>query len=350
MTLPSLQPLSLEVPRHLRDKRLDSALYSLLQARFPEKQLSRNLIMHLIKEGKVFLNGKSALPRTRVAQHDLITVEYDSTSTTPLPERGKKEETLPITILYEDQRLLALNKGAGVQMHAVHGTSKHSTVADWLLGKYPALSAVGEDPLRPGIVHRLDRETSGVVVVAKDNVTFQALKRIFQERTGEKTYIALVYGHLQEREGIIDAALMRKPGALKRMAVDLKKYQGALPGNTRTALTQYQVIARYQDYDLLLLTPKTGRTHQIRVHVASLGHPVVGDKLYAFKEAHRGKVLFPSRHLLHAFRLSLPLFEQKYEFQAPLPEDFRQLLQSIDETRDPSYDDEALKSLSLSSL
>jgi 23S rRNA-/tRNA-specific pseudouridylate synthase len=113
----------------------------------------------------------------------------------------------------------------------------------------------------------------------------------------------------------------------------------------REALTLYRVMARYQDFDLLLVTPKTGRTHQIRAHLASLGNPIVGDKLYAFKPMQRGEKLFSARQMLHAYRLKFELFSKKYAFEAPLPVDFRSLLQSIDETREAGYDDEALKSL-----
>lgn len=225
------------------------------------------------------------------------------------------------------------------------GHHEGATVVDWLLLNYPHIKGVGEDALRPGIVHRLDRDTSGVLVVAKNQLGFQALKKAFHDRTVEKTYVALVYGHLKELEGSIDAPLIRRPGELRRRAIDPERYDGDLPGNARTALTEYRVIARYAEYDLVLATPRTGRTHQIRVHFAFLGHPVVGDRLYAFKDVKRKALLFPKRHLLHAWRLKVPFQGKKLKFRAPLSEDFLDTLRSLDETQLSSYDGEALKSL-----
>lgn len=335
--------LFLEIPRHLKDKRIDSALVVLFHEKFPEeKSLSRACVARALKEGKILLNNTPVLPRTVVATHDILTINVDIFET--VVRSVEPQDSVAIRKLFEDERIVVLEKGAGVQMHQ-GGSHTGATVAGWLLHHYPELEYVGEDPLRPGIVHRLDRDTSGVLVVAKDNESFQALKKSFQERLVEKTYVALVYGHLRALEGSIDASLMRKPGELRRRAIDSKQYQGTLPGNTRTALTFYRVIARYEEYDLVELTPKTGRTHQLRVHLAFLGHPVVGDKLYAFKEVKRKELLLPERQLLHASQLAVSLFDKKYQFHSSLPQDFRQILKCLDETKLSSYDDEALKSL-----
>lgn len=327
----------------MNDQRIDHALAVLLAEKLPEKlPRSRAFLARCIKDGQVLLNAGVVLPRALVATHDILTVAPEVfAEEAPL---RPSTEPVAIRILFEDDQVLVLDKGAGVQIHQ-GGTHSGTTVAQWILAHYPHLATVGEDPGRPGIVHRLDRKTSGVLLVAKNNLSFQALKAAFQEREIEKTYVALVYGHLKELEGKIDTALIRHPGELKRRAIDPEQYQGTLPGNVRTALTYYRVIARYQDYDLLALTPKTGRTHQIRIHLSSLGHPVVGDKLYAFKGIKRQKLLFPERHLLHATKLSLCLFGTSYQFQSPLPEDFKQALSRLDETKDTSYDDETLKSL-----
>lgn len=336
-------PFELEIPRHLNDQRFDGALTVLLREKFPDQpSFSRAFLTEHIKKGAILLNGARVLPRTIVATHDKVRVLQDIAPV----QSSVKPSSEPVTIekLFEDEAIIALNKGASVQMHQ-GGSYAGVTVAQFILSHYPALENVGEDPLRPGIVHRLDRETSGVLVVAKTQASFLAMKKIFQGREVEKIYVALVYGHLTSLEGKIDAALMRKPGELKRRAIDLKSYTGDLPGNTRTALTWYKVIARYQEYDLVVLTPKTGRTHQIRVHLSSLGHPVVGDKLYTFKGTKRSNLLFPLRHMLHAINLSFDLFGKKYRFHSPLPPDFLKLLRDIDETRVSSYDSEALKSL-----
>lgn len=332
-----------EIPRHLKDKRIDSALATLLREKYPEEKVfSRALLTKAINEGKVLVNGASVLARSLVSTHDKVAFlgNIFEEHKQLVPAFGD----IAVTVLFENERLLVLDKGAGVQMH--HGGSYAGiTLSEWLLGHYPTLKNVGEDSLRPGIVHRLDRDTSGVVVIAKDNEAFQALKKLFQDRLVEKKYVALVYGQLSALEGKVDASLIRHPGDLKRRAIDPEQYTGTLPGNTRTALTFYRVLTRYDEYDLVELSPKTGRTHQIRVHMTYLGHPVVGDKLYAFKEVKRNNLLSPDRHMLHAGSLSFELFGEKYHFQSPLPKDFREVLLSLDETRGTGYDDEALKSL-----
>lgn len=321
--------ITLEIPRHLNDVRIDSAVTTLLNEKMPEiKEISRSLITRLVKEGQILCNDKAVPPRFLVATHDSISFEANIFESTGTPESIPSQD-LAIQVLFENDDFLILDKGAGVQMHLAGGTVR-PTVASWICERYPALSTVGESPLRPGIVHRLDRDTSGVLVVAKTNEVFQALKHSFQERSISKKYVALVYGHLKELSGSIDALLMRAPGELRRRAVDPEHFTGTLPGNARTAYTEYRVLTRYVGYDLVELTPKTGRTHQIRVHLAFLGHPVVGDSLYAWKDARKKDVLQSERHLLHAGQLSFELFGQKYNFQAPLPADFQAILSVLD--------------------
>lgn len=336
-------PLFLEIPRHLNDERIDWALAQLLQEKFPERTpLSRAQCTKAINEGQVTLNGKMVPARSLVATHDKIALA--ATVFEDIPMRKPFSGKVDVTVLDEEESFLVLNKGAGVQMYQA-GQYTGATVVDWLLAHYPDIKGVGEDALRPGIVHRLDRDTSGVLAIAKNQTGFQALKKAFHDRLVDKTYVALVYGHLKELEGSIDAPLIRRPGELRRRAIDPERYEGELPGNARTALTEYRVMARYADYDLVLATPRTGRTHQIRVHLAYLGHPVVGDRLYAFKDVKRKGLLFPKRHLLHAWRLKVPFQGKRLKFQAPLPEDFLDTLRHLDETRVSSYDGEALKSL-----
>lgn len=335
--------IELEIPRHLNDERVDSALAALLEEKFEEERvLSRTAVARHINNGEVLLNGKVVLSRSLVKTHDILA--FSSSIFEKKTELKPLSEEIDVKKLFENDHILVLNKGAGVQMHQ-GGSYQGGTVAEWLFTHYPELLSVGEDSTRPGIVHRLDRDTSGVLVVAKDTETFQELKNAFQNREVEKTYIALVYGHLKELEGTVSASLMRNPGELKRRAIDPETYTGTLPGNTRTALTHYRVITRFADYDLVELSPKTGRTHQLRVHLSYLGHPVVGDRLYAFKEAKHKDKLLPERHLLHAAKISFSVLGEDYQFQAPLAEDFQEVLRSIDETMDPSYDGEALKSL-----
>jgi len=343
--------LTLEVPRHLRDTRIDSALVTLIEEKFPEKNTpSRARIGKVIEAGHILLNDKPVLPRTLVATHDSITLPLDlfeeKVQVEPVSSQG-----LMISILFENTDILVIDKGVGVQMHPSQSQSSvQPTVASWLREMRPDVTTVGEDPERPGIVHRLDRDTSGVLVLAKTNEAFSALKTAFQERSVSKKYVALVSGHLKAVSGSVDALLMRRPGELRRYAVDPKRFEGTLPASARTAYTEYRVIARYDKYDLVELAPKTGRTHQIRVHLAFLGHPVVGDRLYAFKEAKGQELLRVDRQLLHAQTLSFALFGKEYQFQAPLPEDFRDILKSIDETKLLGYDDEALNACLESSV
>jgi 23S rRNA pseudouridine1911/1915/1917 synthase len=313
----------LEIPRRLVDKRFDVAALALIQKNYGEIQLSRGALARLIKVGSITLNGLQVRANHLVHLHDTIELVEQSLWTAPLALEARQDIHIPI--LYEDASIIVLDKPAGVQTHPA-GNMERETVAHFIAARYPELTDVGENPLRPGIVHRLDRETSGALIIAKTTPVFDELKKMFQERTIEKTYIALVYGHLPALEGAIDKPIMQRSGELKRVVVETQ----SAPVAARQALTLYRVIARYQDFDLLQVTPKTGRTHQIRAHFASLGNPIVGDKLYAFKPMRRGERLFSARQMLHASSLKFELFFKKYGFTAPLPEDFRSILRELD--------------------
>lgn len=332
--------LGLEIPRRLVDKRLDVAVFDLLKKKLPENSFSRGRVARLIKSGKIRLNNVETKADHKVKLHDRVEVFTEDTS--DISPELKPEPSMEIPVLYEDKDLVVINKPAGMQVHPA-GNTDRQTVAHWAIAKYPEIRDVGENVLRPGIVHRLDRETSGVLLIAKTQPAFMGLKEVFQSRTIEKTYIALVSGHMPELAGKIEKPLLQRSGELRRFVVETQ----AFPEAARSATTFYRIIARYKDFDLLEVTPKTGRTHQIRVHLASLGCPVVGDKLYAFKPMRRSEKFFSARQMLHAYRLRFELFSKPYAFEAPLPEDFIALLRSIDETREASYDDEALKSLLL---
>lgn len=230
---------------------------------------------------------------------------------------------MEIQVIYKDQNLLVLNKPAGVLVHAANlkqGTEK--TLTDWLLKNYPEVRTVGDDPVtRPGIVHRLDKETSGVLIVARNQETFNYLKSLFQRHLIKKTYLALVYGKLKEKSGIIDKPIGIKSGSTKRSIYSSKMQ--------KEAITEYKVIKflklNGEDYSLLEVSPKTGRTHQIRVHLTAIGHPIVGDRLYG------GKHPAPTgltRQFLHArsIEFTLPTGE-RMRFEADLPEDIKFLLE-----------------------
>ena len=347
------EKITFEVPRRYVDERLDRALLLLCQEKeITPSSFSRAQASRLVGAGKVRVNGKKVKPTYVVALHDAIEIDSsalfspENTVLTPNSE-------LKVEILFENDDFLVINKPPGLQIHPA-GSHTTDTLVNWLITRYPKIQDVGENKERPGIVHRLDRETSGALVIAKTAESFLLLKELFQERQVEKKYLALVHGNLKKREGVIDTPLFRPSGALKRQAVQSVtrgRKTRSLPGNTREAVTKYRVLMSYRDFDLVEVTPETGRTHQIRAHFSSLGHPLVGDRLYTFK-AFRPFTLkkqkggtFASRQMLHASTLTFDLLGEHYRFFAPLPADFRQVLLDIDETKRPGYDDEALKSL-----
>ncbi|OGI22076.1 MAG: hypothetical protein A2808_03560 [Candidatus Moranbacteria bacterium RIFCSPHIGHO2_01_FULL_55_24] len=336
------------VPRKYVDKRLDLALASLLQGHpdMPEgARFSRSELKKLILSGDILLNGKRANPETKLFYKDKITVSEAIWNSEAVEKRTLGARRYTLGVLEENKDFLVLNKESGISVHPKAGRkSSDFSLIEAILFRYPEIKDVGEDEERPGIVHRLDRETSGVLVVARTEKAFQALKQAFQERQAEKTYLALVYGKMPQEAGIIDLPLTRKKGTLKRRIARAR--DGEDP-QRREAVTEYRVLAHFpgSGASLVEFSPKTGRMHQIRVHAAALGNPVLGDKLYASKAS---RAAFPDipRHMLHAESLSFPLFGQKYVFSAPLPEDFRGLLEDIDETGGFRYDNGALKSLS----
>lgn len=227
------------------------------------------------------------------------------------------------TIIYEDEAILVINKPSGL---AVHADGKHDwkTLVDWLAEEYPELKGVGEEQRlpdgtiieRPGIVHRIDRETSGVLVVARTQKSFDALKTQFQERGVKKVYRAFVYGDMTEERGIID-----KPIGSGRGGKAPRTAQLSAKGTLRDAQTAYRVISHNKEFSYVEAFPKTGRTHQIRVHFSSIQHPIVADTLYA---PGRPPMLGFKRLALHAFSVTFkhPLTGKEVMFEAPLPADF----------------------------
>lgn len=230
---------------------------------------------------------------------------------------------MDLPILYEDKDLVAVNKPAGVMTHP-DGRSKEETASDWFAASYPGSATVGEtqrlqdgtELLRPGVVHRLDRETSGILVFAKTPESHEFLKKAFQDRDAKKTYVAFVYGVPKEKKGTIEFSIGRS-----RRDFRLRSAQPKAKGALREAITRYEVIAKDADgkHALLFLNPLTGRTHQIRVHLKAIHHPVVADALYA---SGRINDLGFSRLGLHAYRLDLPTPSgERLHLEAPLPED-----------------------------
>ena len=286
-------------------------------------ELSRTRIQELIEAGLVLLNGKSAKDSHKVHPNDIVDV-----IPAPRPALKAEAEKIPLEVLYEDQDIIAINKPAGMMVHAGAGNSR-GTLVNALLGRGQTLSQ-GGDPLRPGIVHRLDKETSGIVLVAKNDVAHAKLSEAFRARAVQKTYIALVQGVLSEDRGRIDLPIARDPVRRNRMTA---RRAAALP-NARQALTDWRVLRRIDSTTLLEVQIHTGRTHQIRVHFAALKHPVVGDTLYgASGQLHAGRTSLPSlgRNFLHAAKLGFaqPRTGQPICLTAPLPAELRAYLAKL---------------------
>ena len=276
-------------------------------------ELSRTRAQELIEEGRVLLNGKRAKDSQKVRAGDTIEAELH-----PRAALSAEAEAIPLDVLYEDDDVVAINKPAGMMVHAGAGNS-HGTLVNALLGRGQSLSETG-DPLRPGIVHRLDKETSGIVLAAKNDFAHAKLSEGFRQRTIQKTYIALVEGVFEEERGRIELAISRDPSRRTRMTA---KRANLLP-NARAARTDWRVLARVDSTTLMEVQLHTGRTHQIRVHFSELRHPVVGDTLYgAHGQLHVGRTTLPAfgRNFLHAAKV---VFPQPHtggviQVQAPLP-------------------------------
>jgi 23S rRNA pseudouridine1911/1915/1917 synthase len=293
------------ISRDQARQRLDRALALVLPA------FSRARLQTLIRDGFVTVNGKPARPRDAVRTDDVIEVRE------PAMEKSEAEpEAMPLEILFEDDDLLVLNKPAGLVMHPGAGHQQH-TLVNALLAHCTNLSGIGGKE-RPGIVHRLDKETSGALVVAKNDLTHRHLSKQFAARTMGKIYLALVAGTPRNSTGVIDKAIERHPVHRQRMSI--ARRQG------RSAKTEYRVLSSSGEVSLVECTLHSGRTHQIRVHLHHLGHPVLGDKLYGGKRAGN----FP-RQMLHAWKLTFthPQSGEQMTFEAPIPPDFAAAMRQI---------------------
>lgn len=296
---------------HVAPERARLRLDRFLALELPD--FSRSRLQTLINDGFVRLNHRQPRQRDVVAAGDVVQVrvpEVEKIDTAP--------EAIPLQVLFEDDDLLVVDKAAGMVVHPGAGNQEH-TLVNALLSHCTTLSGIGGKE-RPGIVHRLDKETSGCLVVAKNDTAHRDLSRQFAARTLKKVYLALVSGRLKNASGFIDAPIERHPVHRQRMAVS-KTMRG------RSALTEYRVLRSARDMSLVECTLHSGRTHQIRVHLHHLGHPLLGDKVYAPK----GSKAFP-RQMLHAWKLgfSHPRSGEWKEFEAPLPLDFEEALRRFE--------------------
>ena len=277
---------------------------------------SRSFIQNLIRKGKVFVDKEVARPAYPVGKGDRIEINVP-----PLAQPIPTPEPLSLDILWEDDSLLVLNKPAGMLVHP-GSSGQRGTLVNALLAHCDHLSKLGGG-LRPGIVHRLDKNTSGVMVVAKDDPTHLALAAQFRKRIVRKTYLALVRGKPSPSEGTIEANIGRSPKVGKKMTIEGR--------HSREAVTTYRTLKQWKNWSLLELHPLTGRTHQIRLHLRFINCFLVGDDLYATR---RGKD-FPyklRRAMLHAKSLGFfhPRKEKWMEFEAPLPQDMRDAIRCLE--------------------
>ncbi len=290
-------------------KRLDH----LLHERWPE--FSRSRIQDWIKSGRVLVNSAQQRASHTVRAGDAIEVEPAE-----LPALRAAPEPIPLKILYEDDDLVAIDKPAGMVVHA--GAGIHSgTLVNALLHHFDGLSALGGD-LRPGIVHRLDRYTSGVLLVAKNDAAHQKLAAQFSGRKVEKVYIALVHGKVKQDQGRIERPIARDPVRRTRMTARLAE--------GRPAWSEYRVLRRFERFTLLEVRIGTGRTHQIRVHLSSIGHPVAGDTLYGAPAKVDGQPAL-SRYFLHAHRIRFrqPSNDEEITVISPLPGELEDWMGSL---------------------
>lgn len=306
-----------------KNGRLDAALADAFGSRYSRHRLKKG-----IEEGAVAVNSARARKGgMRVKIGDRIAVDEAKIPLPPDERHPTPVPALPLEVIYEDEDCVVVNKPSGILTHPT-ATRLEGTLAGALLARYPAIAVVGESPLRPGIVHRLDEGTSGLLVVAKTQFAFEFLKRQFAGRNVRKTYLALVEGNPEEKEGVIEYAIRpSSKNPAKRIAIKqilLRGTETAKKRSVRAAETRYRVVESYGNkFALFELHPKTGRTHQIRVHVAAIGHPVVGDKLYGSKTP-------APRLMLHAVHLEFVRPNGKpISLESPLPENFKEFLRNI---------------------
>jgi 23S rRNA pseudouridine1911/1915/1917 synthase len=272
---------------------------------------SRVYVKFLMDSGHVKVNGKDVKPRYAVRAGDSISVRMAPQE----KESALTAENIPLDVLYEDEWLVVVNKPAGMVVHPGAGNKKE-TLANALLYHCGRLADSG-DELRPGIVHRLDKDTSGVIVVAKNDRALRSLAKQFQKRTVKKRYIALVKGRVELDNGVVEAPVARH--AVNRQKMDIEYVKG------KKARTVYHVVRRFKGFTFLQLELETGRTHQIRVHMKHIGHPVLGDRTYGRTDGIR-------RQALHAEMLGFthPDTGKYVEFHAPIPRDIQEILDKGD--------------------
>ena len=331
------EPRTIPVPREAAGQRLDQFLTSQLDG------VSRSRVQLLVEQGDVLVDGARPKASYKLRGGESITITGEPH---PPPLKAIAED-IPLSVVYEDKDLAVIDKPAGMMVHAGSGATddarSRGTLVNALLHRFRSLSGTGGE-LRPGIVHRLDKETSGLIIVAKNDRTHAALARMFSGREIHKTYIALVHGAVERQKGIINAAIARDPVRRTRMTTRPRE-------NARTAVSHYEVVRRLETgfgkFSLVRVRIETGRTHQIRVHMASIGHPVVGDTLYGAAGRLTPRSADPKlpsnnreklgRNFLHAAELAFshPVTGKPLALTAPLPQELEAFLHRLEAPDEP---------------
>lgn len=317
----------------ITDKQIGQRLDKFLSNSY--KNISRSKIQKLIKDGEIVVNDKKVPSHYFLKQDDIISVDFDFKKDI---KKINSSDFLfwdnKIKIISDTEEYLVINKPNGLIAHGA-GHIKSYTLDDWLIKKYPNIKKIGENPVRPGIVHRLDKDVSGIMVIAKIQDSFDSLKKQFQKRKVEKEYTALVYGKTDKDEDEINFPIKRSSDGYKMAAVPEEKQiflSSAKTGITaRRAITEFKIFKRFINYTLLKIKIKTGRTHQIRVHMLAYGHPVVGDDLYNTKRTReQNKKLDLGRLFLVADKLSFYDLKGKLQiFKIGLPKELEGFLGKI---------------------
>lgn len=324
------EKVTLFIRRRLPGRRLDKYLHG----RFP--RLSRTVIQRLIREGAITVNGKPAKASYEPDGGDRIDMAV------PPPQPYEViPEPIPLDIVYEDDHLIALNKPKGIIVHPSHHTQT-GTLANGLAWYAKSLSH-GDDPFRPGIVHRLDKNTTGIMLVAKTDEAHWRISLQFERRTVRKTYLGVVEGNPKFESDIINAPLASHPTIKDRYIVPGAN-QKLTARLSKEAITEYEVVERFRGYALVHLHPRTGRTHQLRVHMSYIGHPMAGDTFYGGHHVSEKSLTgegsdspLTSQQALHAFRIRFvhPITEKTVEFEAPPPAELGRLIHLLRQYRAP---------------
>lgn len=282
--------------------------------------IPRRFFQNEIKNGHVIVNSKKNLPSYKLHENDKVKFtknfkQYEKREIVAAPQSN-----VEFKIVFESKDFLIIDKPANLSVHP-SDTENAGTLVNGLLYKFSQIKNIGDDPVRPGIVHRLDKDTSGLMIVPLNQRSFNYFKELFKQHQIEKKYVAVCWGLFKQKKGTVESFIGRsKTNPLKQST----SYNANKVVHPKKATTQYEVLEEFENMSLAKLTPKTGRMHQIRIHLLSIGHPVVGDKKYYIKSTKRENLKF-KRHLLHAKELRFTFNNQKYHFYSKPPQEFTQI-------------------------